>query len=323
MPKRTNDFQDLVSLIQKALAPNGATVTDSALVGEDAREIDVLIDGKFGLFRMRIAVEAKDEKRKMDLTKFESILGKYLTDGGIKVNKIVVVTHQGFTGRVIKRAKLLGIELLTLKQAESKSWSNEVQDQRKLMFRVQPHVCRVTLHPEIVGKDDLSVFRQGTLYCPSGGNHGSPVLYATKLVFEHWLPKNLEVFKQFERRVDEEHGGCGHINMGFPLKGWKLLHKDKMHKVESIDVQVHLQSGSGEITAARYEQDSTEGEKRFLNHIQCQAGGAQISLLMPETSHGHPAPKIMLKIESLDPSTKKGREKRKRLLDKKRGPLKD
>ncbi len=32
MPKRCNDFQDLVTLIQEALVPQGAKVTPSAMV---------------------------------------------------------------------------------------------------------------------------------------------------------------------------------------------------------------------------------------------------------------------------------------------------
>ncbi len=314
MPKRTNDFQDLVSLIQKALAPKGAKVTDSALVGEDAREIDVLIEGNLGQFRMRVAVEAKDEKRKMDSTKFESILGKYLTDGGIKVNKIVIVTHQGFTGPVIKRAKVLGVELLTLKQAELKSWRDTIKP--SLMFRVQPHVCRVTLSPEKAGEDP-SVVREGSLICPTGGNHRSPIVYGTELAFTRWLPNNLDSFRKFERQI-EEQGGCGHLNMTFPMKGWQLRHNGRTRTVEAIIVHVHFQKVTSELTMSRYEQGSTEGEKMFVRHFRCQAAGAQFSLVIPEDCHGHAAPKFALDIRSLDPSSKKGRENRRKVLDNKR-----
>ncbi len=100
MPKRTNEFQELVALVQRALAPEGAIVTESALVedssGANMREIDVLVDTTVGEYRIRIAVEAKDEGRPMDSTKFESIAGKYFLEGGVKVNKVVVITHRGF-----------------------------------------------------------------------------------------------------------------------------------------------------------------------------------------------------------------------------------
>lgn len=127
MPKRTNDFQELVAIIHRALAPKGAVITESALVetgtSGETREIDVLIETKVVEYRMKIAVEAKDEHRPMDSTKFESIIGKYLVEGGVKVNKVVVVTHHGFYQPVIERAQKLGIELLTLTEAKDVDWS--------------------------------------------------------------------------------------------------------------------------------------------------------------------------------------------------------
>ncbi len=122
MPQRTNDFQDLVALVQRTLADQGALVTESALVGDDEREIDILIDTMAGPYRIRIAVEAKDEGRPMDSTKFESIIGKYFGEGGIKVNKVVVVTHRGFYKPVIDRAQLLDVDLFTLTQATQIDW---------------------------------------------------------------------------------------------------------------------------------------------------------------------------------------------------------
>ena len=58
MPQRSNDFQELVSLIQKALAPAGARITDSALVDipglGDSREIDVLIETEVGPYNIKL-----------------------------------------------------------------------------------------------------------------------------------------------------------------------------------------------------------------------------------------------------------------------------
>ena len=109
MPQRTNAFQELVSLVQKALAPAGAVVTDSALLDvagmSEPREIDVLIETDVGPYRIKIAVEARDHQRKMDSTQFESLIGKYLGEGGVKVNKIVIVTHNGFFEPVVQRAE--------------------------------------------------------------------------------------------------------------------------------------------------------------------------------------------------------------------------
>jgi hypothetical protein len=80
MPKRCNEFQDLVTLIQEASVPRRAKVTPSALVPEPSsgtlREIDILVGTPVGPYGIKIPVEAKDEGRKMDATKMAAIIGK-------------------------------------------------------------------------------------------------------------------------------------------------------------------------------------------------------------------------------------------------------
>lgn len=96
MPQRTNEFQELVTLIQRAFAPVGAKVTSSAMVdvpGQSSqREIDVLIESGIGPYTIKIAVEAKDEGRKMDQVKFEQLIAKYFSERSIKVNKLLSLT---------------------------------------------------------------------------------------------------------------------------------------------------------------------------------------------------------------------------------------
>ena len=55
-------------MIERALAPRGAKITESALVPgideDDEREIDILIESALGPHIIKVAVEAKDEGRK-------------------------------------------------------------------------------------------------------------------------------------------------------------------------------------------------------------------------------------------------------------------
>jgi hypothetical protein len=151
MPQRTNSFQQLVALIQQAFAPVGAKVTESVLVNvagtAKPREIDVLIKTSVGPYQIKIAVEAKDEGRKMDMTRFEAIIGKYLVEGDPKVNKIVVITQRGFTHPVIDRAKKLGVELLTLRQAINADWFKLYP--QFVQLRIMPHICKIGV--ELIG----------------------------------------------------------------------------------------------------------------------------------------------------------------------------
>jgi len=115
MPQRTNEFQKLVALINIALAPNGAKVTESAMVHApgfgELREIDVLIESEVGPYRIKVAVEAKDHKRKLNIQDIEAIIGKYCSSGSLAVEKVVVVSRRGFSKQAAKKASLIGIRL--------------------------------------------------------------------------------------------------------------------------------------------------------------------------------------------------------------------
>jgi hypothetical protein len=63
MPKRSNQFQKIVTYIAKQLAPLGATVKESVELPENGvsevlREVDTLIEVGAGLTHVRIAVES-------------------------------------------------------------------------------------------------------------------------------------------------------------------------------------------------------------------------------------------------------------------------
>jgi hypothetical protein len=72
MPKRSNQFQKIVTYIAEQLAPLGATVKESVELPEKGmsgvvREVDTLIEVGGGLTRVQIAVESRDRGRKDDI----------------------------------------------------------------------------------------------------------------------------------------------------------------------------------------------------------------------------------------------------------------
>lgn len=128
MPKRSNDFQRLVYLLQQATKPLNATVTESELEPDtstgEPREIDVCMKYPDGDVRILIAVEAKYEKRKMSLDRFDALLGKYFVAGGVAIDKLVVVNAAGFVRRTVERARTVNksgkhapVELMTMSNA--------------------------------------------------------------------------------------------------------------------------------------------------------------------------------------------------------------
>lgn len=203
MPRRTNDFQELVSLIQQVLMPTGAKVTESAMIettdGRTAREIDVLIDSAIGPYRIRIAVEAKKESRKMDEARFDAIVGKYLQDGGVRVNKVVVVAYAGFTQGVIERATLLDIELVTLREAESIDWSRLRPPEACMQSAVD--LTDIEFDADALAAFGGSVPNDAQIICSCGWRYGTPHNYARHVFWNKVLRESRADLLRFDNEV--------------------------------------------------------------------------------------------------------------------------
>src|SRR5206468_10198215 len=140
---------------------------------------------------MKVAVEAKDESRKMDIVRFESIVAKYGPTSGIKVDKVVVVSSAGFTEQVHKRAELEGFELLTLTEALTSKWPEKVP--QKLVFAIQPHLAGIHLLPanRMVAPRSLHDARFVCTCC--GKDHGSPHSFVDRVVDEDFIFETTEI----------------------------------------------------------------------------------------------------------------------------------
>lgn len=70
MPKRSNEFQRLIHLIETTLAPHDVVVRESELIISrygDEREVDVAVHLTSGAHAVTIAVECRDRSRPADL----------------------------------------------------------------------------------------------------------------------------------------------------------------------------------------------------------------------------------------------------------------
>src|SRR5436190_6467765 len=211
MPQRTNEFQELVTLVQQALAPVGAKVTPSAMVdvpGQSSRrEIDVLIESEVGPYSIKIAVEAKDEGRKMDQTGFEELLGKYFSERSIKVNKLVIITHRGFCEPVIERAAAYGsqIELLTYSQISTTDWTKLYPE--TIVFKIAPHLCSITIKPEIKGYEINRLQKEGRIVCIHGTDFGTVEEYVQRTLQNKVLVDRPKLFEELDARAAQEPNG--------------------------------------------------------------------------------------------------------------------
>jgi hypothetical protein len=128
MPKRTNEFQQIVAYIYSQIAPADGRVTESAFLQEDGtgdqREVDVLIEHKIAGHDLKIAVECRDHTRDQNVGWIDSLIGKY---SRLKVNQIVAISSSPFTDAAKTKAAEHNIEAITVNDALTSNWINRIE----------------------------------------------------------------------------------------------------------------------------------------------------------------------------------------------------
>ena len=125
MPRRTNEFQEIIADIYRALTPMGATFQESAIVEEPdgtQREIDVLIRTAVAGSEISLAVECRDYNRKQSIEWVDSLIGKYQA---LPIDKVVAVSSSGFSETSIMKASRHRIQCLSATEAEGADWAEK------------------------------------------------------------------------------------------------------------------------------------------------------------------------------------------------------
>ena len=136
--------------MQRTFAPLGATVEESAMVSAPGigplREIDVLVtNAKTGPYKLKLAFEAKDHKRQLNVTDIEGIIGKYRSSGSLVVDKVFIVTRKGVSKAAKEKAGLNGIGILTLREIEEAGIPGFPMRNTKIEMNQRPHPAHVVL----------------------------------------------------------------------------------------------------------------------------------------------------------------------------------
>lgn len=128
MPKRTNEFQQIVALIYSQIAPVGGRVTESALLREDGtgteREVDVLVAHKIAGHEIKIAVECRDHTADQSVIWIDALIGKY---SRLAVDKVVAISSSPFSEAAKIKAAKHNIDVITVNEALTTSWVEQVE----------------------------------------------------------------------------------------------------------------------------------------------------------------------------------------------------
>lgn len=281
MPKRTNDFQELVACVQGALAPAGAKVTSSAErkgAAPGLREIDVLIEAPVGPYLVKIAVEARDHKRKLTKQDIDSYYGKYRARGNPYVDRIVVVSRSGFTKPAQELAALEeSIDLFTLEEALRLDWAAQCSPKNSYFF--YPRLVAYSI-PDLPPDIDETAFkREAMIHCLC---HGNPQGKLQKLV-----PK---ASRMLVRRKDFEDHLCNacaqydqriHISLRCANMHWLAIYEGRQVHIREMDLTYCVDGGVGKTKVTDLTYDNVvSGNREVVKRISTDLGEGQMEVFM-------------------------------------------
>ena len=123
MPKRTNDFQRLVTIIEGQLASHDAVVTPSKELWHPRsgsyREVDIVIETKAGAHPVIIGVECIDWRRRAGQQWVERVFQLHRELG---IDKTVLVTRAGYWETALRLAKSHSMIPLTVDEVDGFPW---------------------------------------------------------------------------------------------------------------------------------------------------------------------------------------------------------
>ena len=132
MPKRTNEFQQLIYSIQHQLA-SGAVVTESKILIDVKTnlptEVDIVVESSMGEIPVVIGIECTAEGRPATVEWVREMIGKH---ADLKIDKTVLVAKSGFTPEAINKAQANAVEAITLMEAENRKWVTLIDQLRDL-----------------------------------------------------------------------------------------------------------------------------------------------------------------------------------------------
>ncbi len=126
MPKRSNQFQRLILLLQKQLSGVAEVIESEMLVdrrNKEETEVDIVVYGKQGVHRPVVSIECRDHKRPQSKGWVNEMYAKHQY---LPTTDLVLASSSGFTKPAERLAILLGIRPVMMSEASSVEWTKIV-----------------------------------------------------------------------------------------------------------------------------------------------------------------------------------------------------
>jgi hypothetical protein len=231
MAAQTNDFQQLIALINNQLAPRGARVIESLELRDevtgDKREIDVAIEQTLNERTSIIALECRDHPSKTpDVKWIDQIPTKYRNLPNIDL--VLAISNTGFTEGAHRQAESHGIQLMTIDEARLADWPTIAFDTRARVlsvwsFEVTGIDVRTIDNTALKGEVDLTA---AAFFAPDGKRVGNALL-----LFDWLIAQQPYLGQQIAEKLGE---GADEVPFGFRLEGYVLRFKGHRYPVEGI-----------------------------------------------------------------------------------------
>lgn len=243
MPKRSNQFQKIVTYIADQLAPLDATVKESVELPETGmsgvfREIDTLIEVGAGLTRVRVAVESRERSRKGDIQWVDDLIGKYAL---LPIDRVLAVSNTGFSPAAKLKAEVHNIELLSPQDVTSTDWPSKFQKLGIVSLVSRLELVHIEFHttPPFTGKVSLD----HRIRCDDGSGHaveGSVREFIEEVrpaaiagIQKHISENFLSIYKTLE-----DLKKTAIIDRSLPGNSLSLLTEDSCYRIDKVSFRV-------------------------------------------------------------------------------------
>jgi hypothetical protein len=188
MPKRSNAFQPVVTLLETALASGGASVKESVMMKDsrtgEMREVDIVIQGSVGSHKAVIGIEVVDRSCPASTPWVESMFQKHVD---LPIDKTILVSRSGFYAPALEKARLLKMDTFSFEDIGSADWGAKIamvaaSDVEHFLLPVLKEVTVFVAEQEALDSVKGSDMSKWELYGPSGEQFGSAEDFVRKLI---------------------------------------------------------------------------------------------------------------------------------------------
>ena len=249
MPKRTNDFQKLVYLVQLNLA-DGSEVKESKLLRDRLtrrlREVDVVIRGELAGHPVVVSIECRAHKRAADVTWIDAMKAKH---DRLPTNVLILCSSPGFTKEAQDVAEKYGIGLFTLENQTAEDVQILLGREGALWiktFKLSAEKVRVNVAETVDLQSETVVTNPNNLLYDKDGNELGQLrtlvdlMLGTDYVKDYMAKEGIKEHIRFELRWDNPTGN--EDQSIFMMK----LDPKVLRKVEWIHIQGPCEVDIGE-----------------------------------------------------------------------------